>query len=62
MGVLGINPSVAEASARLEHGIADSISEGVGFEVPFTHAFTWFEKQLELLQDVRTYLDTAHIW
>lgn len=23
----------------------------------FTHAFTWFEKQIELLQDVVTYLD-----
>ena len=47
--------------ARLERGLADDISEGVGFSVPFAHALTWFEKQIGLLQDVMTYLDRGYL-
>jgi hypothetical protein len=50
-----------QSVARLERGLADDISEGVGFAVPFADALTWFEKQLELLQDVMTYLDRGYL-
>ena len=50
-----------QSVARLERGLADDISEGVSFAVPFAHALTWFEKQLGLLQDVMTYLDRGYL-
>jgi len=50
-----------QSVARLERGLVDDISEGVGFAVPFAQALTWFEKQLGLLQDVMTYLDRGHL-
>ena len=50
-----------QSVARLERGLTDDISEGVGFAVPFVHALTWFEKQLGLLQDVMTYLDRGYL-
>lgn len=50
-----------QSVARLERGLADDISEGVGFAVPFALALTWFEKQLGLLQDVMTYLDRGYL-
>lgn len=50
-----------QSVARLERGLADDISEGVGFAVPFSDALTWFEKQLDLLQDVMTYLDRGYL-
>jgi hypothetical protein len=50
-----------QSVARLKRGLADDISEGVGFAVPFAHALTWFEKQLGLLQDVMTYLDRGYL-
>jgi hypothetical protein len=56
MGVLRINSSVV----RLEHGISNDILEVFGFPVPFGQALTWFEKQLELLQDLMTYLDPGY--
>lgn len=50
-----------QSVTRLERGLADDISEGVGFAVPFAEALTWFEKQLELLQDVMSYLDRGYL-
>ena len=50
-----------QSVARLERGLADDISEGVSFAVPFADALTWFEKQLGLLQDVMTYLDRGYL-
>jgi hypothetical protein len=50
-----------QSVTRLERGLADNISEGVGFAVPFAHALTWFEKQIGLLQDVMTYLDRGYL-
>jgi hypothetical protein len=52
---------VDQSVSRLERGLADDISEGVGFAAPFADALTWFEKQLELLQDVMTYLDRGYL-
>ena len=50
-----------QSVSRLERGLADDISEGVGFALPFAHALTWFEKQLGLLEDVMTYLDRGYL-
>jgi cullin 4 len=50
-----------QSVARIERGLTEDISEGVGFAVPFAEALTWFEKQLELLQDVMTYLDRGYL-
>jgi hypothetical protein len=50
-----------QSVARLERGLADNISEGVSFALPFAQALTWFEKQLGLLEDVMTYLDRGYL-
>ncbi|KAI9451539.1 Cullin-4B [Russula earlei] len=46
---------------RLERGLADDISEGVGFSVPFAQSLTWFEKRVGLLEDVMTFLDRGYL-
>jgi len=50
-----------QSVGRLERGLTDDISEGVGFALPFSHALTWFEKQFGLLQDVMAYLDRGYL-
>lgn len=50
-----------QSVTRLERGLTDNISEGVGFAVPLAYALTWFEKQIWLLQDVMTYLDRGYL-
>jgi hypothetical protein len=50
-----------QSVARLERGLADDISEGVGFASPFAQALTWFEKQVGLLEDVMAYLDRGYL-
>lgn len=50
-----------QSVARLERGLADDISEGVSFALPFAQALTWFEKQVGLLEDVMTYLDRGYL-
>lgn len=50
-----------QSVARLERGLADDISEGVGFASPFAHALTWFEKHVGLLEDVMSYLDRGYL-
>jgi hypothetical protein len=50
-----------QSVARLEHELADDVSEGVGFALPLAQALTWFEKQVGLLQDVLTHLDRGFL-
>jgi len=50
-----------QSVVRLENGLADDISEGVGFALPFAEALTWFEKHVGLLEDVMTYLDRGYL-
>jgi len=50
-----------QSVTRLERGLANDISEGVGFALPFARALTWFEKQIGLLEDVMTYLDRGYL-
>jgi cullin-4 len=50
-----------QSVACLERGLANDISEGVGFALPFAHALTWFEKQVALLEDVMTHLDRGYL-
>jgi cullin-4 len=50
-----------QSVSRLERGLADDISEGVGFALPLAHALTWFEKQVGLLEDVMAYLDRGYM-
>ncbi|KAH9963578.1 Cullin-4B [Russula dissimulans] len=50
-----------QSVARLERGLFDDISEGIGFALPFAQALTWFEKQVGLLEDVMTYLDRGYL-
>lgn len=53
--MLGIE--LDQSVSRLERELADDISGGLGFALPLARALTWFEKQVELLEDVMTYLD-----
>jgi hypothetical protein len=51
-----------EASvSRLERELVDGISGGLWFALPLARALTWFEKQVELLEDVMTYLDRGFL-
>ncbi|KAI0249475.1 Cullin-4B [Lactifluus subvellereus] len=50
-----------QSVARLERGLADDVSEGVGFALPFAQALTWFEKQVGLLEDVMACLDRGYL-
>jgi len=50
-----------QSVARLERGLFNDISEGIGFALPFAQALTWFEKQVGLLEDVMTYLDRGYL-
>ena len=50
-----------QSVTRLENGLRDDISEGVGFALPFAEALTWFEKQVGLMEDVMTYLDRGYL-
>lgn len=50
-----------QSVARLERGLTNDISEGVGFALPFARALTWLEKQIGLLEDVMTYLDRGYL-
>ena len=47
--------------ALLERKLADDILDGVGFASSLSGAFTWFEKQVGLLEDVMTYLDRGYL-
>ncbi|KAI0292249.1 Cullin-4B [Multifurca ochricompacta] len=58
-GILKIE--LDQSVVRLEHEIADDISEGVGFASPLVQALTWFENQIGLLEDVMTYLDRGYL-
>jgi hypothetical protein len=50
-----------QSITRLAKGLADDISEGVGFVLPLAAALTWLEKQVVLLEDVMTYLDRGYL-